>query len=93
MAEFKYVMSEIGRYCDNHVCDTCEMKDVCSVVTMDAEPYKVAQLESMLEKWVEEHPLPQYPSWEDWLMSNGVVDLRDQISSLVARKLGVKPIG
>lgn len=68
MAEFMDVMLGIKRMCEVYDCDKCPLP-FCSY---NSEPrnlseQKIYGIERMVADWVVQHPVPQYPSWnETW---------------------------
>ena len=112
MAEFSKVMRQWGRYCkgytDNHAddCSGCpfELNGSCNSYAKDNVQY-AEQIEKHVMAWAAEHPEPVYPSWAEWLYSQGlmtdVIDGKggnflynlasEPIPANIAQKLGIEP--
>ena len=80
MAEFKAVVKEIERMCnayqDKCCTDECPLYlgNLCyaqvmsHVYTDDAD-----ELEDAVMSWSKEHSAPTYPTWEEWLVEQGIL--------------------
>lgn len=81
MAEFQEIIREFHRLCETqrkthkNTCDKCPIK-IATMGTMFQcyryvlEKPKVA--ESIIVAWAAEHPEPVYPTWGEWLESEGI---------------------
>lgn len=80
MAEFQEVIKQMKRMCD-HLSPTCNGCKLCLEKGTNEfcgeEPKDIrsdpALVEAVVMAWAAEHPEPVYPSWIDWLMSEGVI--------------------
>ena len=81
MAEFKEVMEQRSRMCKHYLstdisCENCPL-DKARKNTMFqcfryiAEYYQEA--ENVIMEWSKEHPAPIYPTWEEWLVEQGIL--------------------
>lgn len=94
MAEFMEVFCNAQRYCEAHGnCDECPLKNDCCILSIDVDWSRIYRLERTVMDWAKEHPMPKYPTWQEWLTLNGIVYLNESIPSIIARKLGVEPVG
>lgn len=63
-----------------------------------------ADVEKNVTAWAAEHPEPVYPTWEEWLITQGVIKenpnggvgypmpkLLEPIPADIAQKLGIEP--
>ena len=112
VAEFQIVAKEIERLCKTYQnkCRTDEcplyLEDLCYAQTMShIHDYETGELESVVMRWSEEHPAPEYPYMIDVLydvfnmpkglnVSNaGIWEWLNtiRISEDVAEKLGIEP--
>lgn len=84
MAEFLEVMKQRKRMCTKYegggICQSidynmCPLKghDLCCRPLTNIDINKIQEGEVIIMKWAAEHPEPVYPSWIDWLMSEGVI--------------------
>lgn len=87
MAEFREVLRQIKRYCDAQTaCKKCELfKVVGEMCPSDlfAED-NGAGIETMVMSWAEDHPDQTYPTWGEWLESEGICFSRLKNYSRVA---------
>lgn len=113
MSDFVQTMKDWRRMCetystdDDDCCNGCPVLDYrdhgCSAIfEMDDVDWK--KYENAIAKWAEEHPEQVYPTWEEWLITQGVIKenpnggvgwpmpkLFERISADIAQKLGLKP--
>lgn len=99
MAEFSDCMKQFNRmckyYCLDHRHDKCPMYPACNI----SQCRKIAferprEFEGKVMLWAREHPVPKYPSWEEYLCSIGFCtynSLSDPIPADIAEKLGLSP--
>lgn len=80
MAEFKDVMRQYKRMCDEFrsglhekYCDECPVSSIvngkdatCTEVVRSAPEW----FEKTVMDWAEKHPEPRYPTWEEWHKTN-----------------------
>ena len=77
MAEFQVVARHWKRMCKRYwrvtTCHGCPIAEheraweACSAYEAD-----VVKMEELVMSWAAEHPEPVYPTWEEWLVDNGV---------------------
>lgn len=80
-------LRDAKRICNDYeICETCPLYNYEKIV------YDVAYIEKECSKWLKEHPEPIYPTYYNWLTSEGVYDFGAMISPEFAEKYGVKPI-
>ena len=79
MAEFQEVMNHWRRMCkaqddgsNRDVCATCPLKPGCSAIYED-DDMDYVHVEQVVMKWAAEHPEPIYPTWEEYLISKGLL--------------------
>lgn len=79
MADFVQTMNDWRRMCQHmekiggdRSCDICPL-DGCNAIYEDDGNTDYADIEEKVAAWAAEHPEPVYPSWIDWLMSEGVI--------------------
>lgn len=80
MAEFQIVAKEIERLCktyqDKCCTDECPLylEDLCYAKAM-SHIYEddAGKLEDAVMSWAKEHPEPTYPTWEEWLVEQGIL--------------------
>ena len=107
MAEFVQTMKDWQRMCDSiqggvGKCDNCPLfKVLCQYKPNEKVDFEGA--EQIIEKWVEEHPEPVYPSIAKYLERFGIIIRRDgsletdffkahePMSADNAQKLGIEP--
>ena len=91
-------LRDAKRICDGHeICETCPLycyeKMGCVLAGLTPNNYDIVGVEKACSKWLKEHPEPIYPTYYNWLASEGVMNcLGDRISPEFAEKYGVKPI-
>lgn len=110
MAEFQEVMQQLGRICQANLgeCAICDLRPLCPSKTF-LDTYvksgRTERLEKMVLSWAAEHPMPEYPSWIDFLSTVGlIIQTNDcttcafdftkaytQIPADIAEKLGLQP--
>lgn len=104
MAEFQEVIEQFKRLCDsaNQDCSSCGLGNMsCSI--KDVVDNSV-EFEERVISWAAEHPELVYPTWGEWLMSNGVIsglsprgaidalgNLKTPIPADIAQKLEITP--
>ena len=86
VAEFQEVMKQWRRMCDKHTCSRnkeaftglpiCPIAATHDGYPCDEDPIDwtekaTKQLEEIVMAWAAEHPVV-YPTWEEWLVDNGV---------------------
>ena len=83
MAEhsFREVMHEVNRLCTaNGNCDqNCPLENMgcCgNLGTHCSDPLQAERIENIVMAWAAEHSEPVYPTWEEWLGKQGVLDYR-----------------
>ena len=78
------------------ICDECPLycyeKMACVLTIKPPVGYDILGIEKECSKWLKEHPEPIYPTYYNWLTSEGVYDFGARISPEFAEKYGVKPI-
>ena len=75
MAEFVQMMKSWKRMCNTmSTCDECPLFDIsCWGVQPDQLDDDFEEREKIIEKWNKEHPQPQFPTWEEWLVEQGIL--------------------
>lgn len=111
MAEFSELIERMGRMCSAIIGNRLDCKgncglannpvcgDLCKVTEKD-----IQEAERVIMKWDAEHPGPVYPTWEEWLITQGVIKenpnggiglpmpkLLEHIHADTAQKLGIEP--
>ena len=79
--EFVEVIKQMKRMCA-HFSPTCNGCKLCLGKGTDEfcgeSPNDIlsdpALVETAVMSWAAEHPEPQYPTWEEWLVANGVME-------------------
>lgn len=80
MAEFAQTMKDWNRMCRSMVqedeytgCDKCDLRSFgCpAIYEKESDDANWNHIESVVTKWVAEHPEPIYPTWGEWLISVG----------------------
>lgn len=86
MAEFQEVMKKAGRCCAfyKHNCEACSLTNVCPArfyidKYIDVGDY--TYFEGRVMDWVKEHPAPVYPTWQEYLEQNHIVDVYRKLPS------------
>lgn len=82
MSEFLDVVKQWRRLCNSYnMCPVCPLKVFevngyfCGGICLDwAKNVDWRKLEDTIKKWAAEHPEPVYPTWEEWLIEQGVLD-------------------
>ena len=76
--DFVYVMKDWRRMCQymnrlygNSSCDKCRLGGRSAVYEMCGKE-NFLNMERDIVAWAAEHPEPVYPTWEEWLLDNGV---------------------
>lgn len=76
MAEFVQVMSQFMRLCDSckycHDCPICQAGFNCDCDHQGYSKTRAAEIEHIIMSWAAENPGPNYPSWGEWLESEGI---------------------
>lgn len=91
-------LSDAKRICNAHeLCEECPLcyyeKLACVLAIKPPIDYDILGIEKKCSKWLKEHPEPIYPTYYNWLTSEGVINcLGDRISPEFAEKYGIKPI-
>ena len=112
MAEFSEIARQYNRMCESYKntgCVDCPMRSLGSLglkkLCKDAAFFTPDTFVHVVEKWAEEHPEPQYPTWREFLEFEGVLEheddhstagiviARERISAEIAEKLGIGPEG
>ena len=108
MAEFIDVIYTIQRICKrrNGQCSTCLLGEFAcpNNARFDkTEEAAFCELEDVVVRWAEEHPEPDYPTWVEWLVDQGLIFVTsntyafnflkatDPIPADIAQKLGIEP--
>ena len=103
MAEFRFVMKQWRRMCDDERCDKCILKNFCDADPCSMHDSEINVIEDIVLKWAEKHPEPIYPSFLVWLhkmypQMKGMSDfdvvlflLETKIPDDIAQKLGLEP--
>ena len=110
MAEFQVVARHWKRMCKRYwrveTCHGCPIAEhehayeACSAYETD-----IVKMEELVMSWAAEHPEPVYPTWVEWLYSQGlmtdVIDGKggnflynlasEPIPADIAQKLGIEP--
>lgn len=85
MAEFSEVIKNGRRLCASHescCSDGCPLYYFCDRMTdtmgcylfRDQNSNMINELEKAITDWAEKNPEPVYPTWEEWLMAQGLID-------------------
>lgn len=75
----------------DNTCEGCPLVDleVCSGI-WEGNIDDMDEVERRVDKWVEEHPQPEYPTWLEWLVDMGVVPKEISMREAdVARSIGL----
>lgn len=113
MSDFVQTMKDWRRMCmameklrPDDSCCGCSLEGCgCpAIYEEDSSHVDYADVEKNVTAWAAEHPEPQYPTWEEWLITQGVIKenpnggvgwpmpkLFEHIPADIAQKLGVKP--
>lgn len=84
-------------------CEHCPL--VCCSAVYDSDGREdYAEIACKVAEWAAEHPEPVYPTWEEWLITQGVIKenpnggvgwpmpkLFERIHADTAEKLGIEP--
>ena len=85
MAEFRKILSEWSRMCKYY--DSIDSDDPCKHCPMDPNQchavfendeendYSYQYIENVVMEWSKAHPAPQYPTWYQWLDSQGLIQV------------------
>lgn len=110
MAEFKEVckqwrrMCEAANECDGNCVELCALahNEFCGNL-IQATDKDIENAETVIMEWAKENPEPVYPTWEEWLIAQGVIKenpngvgwpmpkLFERIPADIAEKLGAAP--
>jgi len=110
MAEFQEVMRQWRRMCAAFKeCEECPQYREYQCYNTVKRVFQCGDIESLennVMKWAAEHPEPVYPTWEEWLITQGVIKenptggvgwpmpkLVERIPADIAQKLGIEPKG
>lgn len=85
MAEFLEVMKQKKRMCKKYtgggICQSIDYKmcplkgkDLCSQPIISINVDKIQEGEEIIMRWAAENPEIVYPSWEEWLVANGIME-------------------
>ena len=80
MAEYNDVIKQFKRMCryynDNkYDCPSYCKGSGCSISLCRKIAFeRPAEFEEYVMAWVTEHPEPVYPTWEEWLVTNGIME-------------------
>lgn len=116
MVEFQDVIKNWIRMCKKYTtdnmdcCKGCPLEDIaehgCGAIFDEyfADVVDWPELERRVMQWAVEHPEPVYPTWEEWLITQGVIKenpnggvgwpmpkLFERIPADTAEKLGIEP--
>lgn len=107
MAEFQEVCKHLKRMCERYGnnCIKCPLndKDFCSLSAGDRTIETYKKVEEIIMSWATEHPEPVYPTWEEWLITQGIIKenpngvgrpmlkIFERIPADIAQKLGITP--
>jgi hypothetical protein len=70
MADFVQTMKDWQRMCAGIHCADCEIFDYCEgLPNADAD-----KIQRIVTSWAAENPEPVYPTWEEWLVANGIME-------------------
>jgi len=86
-------------------CEGCPLdkNSVCDKLPCAVKPEDVEKVERVVEKWVEEHPEPVYPTWGEYLekviphgsgettISFAIYAMQQPIHADIAQMLGIGP--
>lgn len=77
-----------------HECDDCpfRLQGMCVLKDLIPSDWDISEVRKAAEKWLKEHPGPIYPTYYNWLVSEGVYDFGERISAEFAEKYGIEPI-
>ena len=88
MAEFQEVMKQLNRLCGAHEnCDedNCPMEAMgcCgNIAAHCSEPLQAKRIEKTVMQWAAEHSEPVYPTWEEWLISMGLIEYKASLENV-----------
>lgn len=77
MSEFVQTMKDWRRMCSAmRSCDDCPMNEVkCWAKGPDDLIDSFERRESVITAWAEEHPEQVYPTWAEWLVDQGILEI------------------
>ena len=76
MAEFQEVIRQKKRMCQSVSCCKCDIYLMCGQELSKCSHFisnNPKKAEEIIMSWAAEHQEPVYPTWIDWLMSEGVI--------------------
>lgn len=112
MAEFSEIIKQFKRMCWYYSrdkmqksCPVCTSYPNCNIGQCRKIAFeKPAHFAATVMRWAAEHPEPKYPTWEEWLITQGVIKenqnggighpmpkLLESIPADIAEKLGIEP--
>ena len=102
MAEYGEVIKEFKRMCwfysRDKMHESCPLSASypnCNIGQCRKIAFEhPAEFGRKVMQWANEHPLPKYPSWEEYLCSIGFCSynsLSESIPADIAQKLGIEP--
>ena len=77
MAEFADVGIQLSISCQSEeTCDSCILSEkFCSKSRAQRTRDVYETAEAIVMQWSKEHPEPQYPTWQEWLAKNSILEV------------------
>lgn len=82
MSDFAAIMREWKRMCDamtkkkaNDPCTNCPLDSKKCGAIWEVEDVNWEQWEALIDQWVQAHPEPKCPTWEEWLESKNIIGM------------------
>lgn len=87
MAEFVQTMKDWKRMCSameklrpDDSCNGCRLEGYgCPAIYEDDSHVDYADVEKNVTAWAAEHPEPVYPTWREWLIEQGVIQMVESV--------------
>lgn len=102
----KAIQSENQKSPSGSWCSNCPIEQFCVIDTeiKDSTDDVFRIIDERVQAWADKNKEPQYPTWEEWLITQGVIKenpnggvgypmpkLFESIPADTAQKLGIKP--
>lgn len=82
IVNFVQTMKDWRRMCKDRSCDNCGLKGSCDVDPDSRTDYDIAKIVGYVTAWAEKNPETIYPTWLEWLESNGLIKCNDRADSI-----------
>ena len=79
MADFVQIMMDWGRMCKDRNCGACNLAGICNTDPESRTYKEIVKIENVVTEWVAEHPEPVYPTWREWLIEQGVIQMVESV--------------